>query len=189
MNNDFTVSLGQPEQLHYHGEHGETGLRVTLADTGLQSMTGGRVQKASRYIDDDTFLLTYGDGVADVDIRRLVEFHHSHGRLATLTAMRPTSRFGMLELDSECRVQRFSEKPRVEGWASAGFFVLNRRVFDYLDGPQCVFEQQPLERLAREQQLVAYQHEGFFFAMDTFREYQYLNELWDSGRSPWKVWA
>ena len=189
MNNDFTVSLGQPEQLHYHGEHGETGLRVTLADTGLQSMTGGRVQKASRYIDDDTFLLTYGDGVADVDIRRLVEFHHSHGRLATLTAMRPTSRFGMLELDSECRVQRFSEKPRVEGWASAGFFVLNRGVFDYLDGPQCVFEQQPLERLAREQQLVAYQHEGFFFAMDTFREYQYLNELWDSGRSPWKVWA
>jgi glucose-1-phosphate cytidylyltransferase len=103
--------------------------------------------------------------------------------------MRPTSRFGMLELDAECRVQRFAEKPRVEGWASAGFFVLNRRVFDYLDGPQCVFEQQPLERLAREQQLVAYQHEGFFFAMDTFREFQYLNELWDTGRSPWKVWG
>ncbi|MFN9040915.1 MAG: glucose-1-phosphate cytidylyltransferase, partial [Planctomyces sp.] len=86
-------------------------------------------------------------------------------------------------------VQRFAEKPKTEGWASAGFFVLNRRVFDYLDGPQCVFEQKPLERLAREQQLVAYQHEGFFFAMDTFREYQYLNELWDSGRSPWKVWG
>ncbi|MFM7835715.1 MAG: sugar phosphate nucleotidyltransferase, partial [Planctomycetaceae bacterium] len=157
MNNDFTIALGQPEQIAFHGSHHEQGLQVTLADTGLHTMTGGRVQKAARYVDDDTFLLTYGDGVADVDVRKLVDFHHAHGRLATLTAMRPTSRFGMLELDSDGTVQRFAEKPRTEGWASAGFFVLNRRVFDYLDGPQCVFEQKPLERLAREQQLVAYQ--------------------------------
>ncbi|MFM8475233.1 MAG: glucose-1-phosphate cytidylyltransferase [Planctomycetaceae bacterium] len=188
MNNDFTIALGQPSQIQFHDKHHEQGLKVTLAETGLHTMTGGRVQQAARYVDDDTFLLTYGDGVADVDIHRVIDFHHAHGKLATLTAMRPTSRYGMLELDAEGRVQRFAEKPRTEGWASAGFFVLNRRVFDYLDGPQCIFEQRPLERLAAEQQLVAYQHDGFFFAMDTFREYQYLNELWDRGNAPWKVW-
>ncbi|MFM7866734.1 MAG: sugar phosphate nucleotidyltransferase, partial [Planctomycetaceae bacterium] len=106
MNNDFTIALGQPEQIAFHGSHHEQGLQVTLADTGLHTMTGGRVQKAARYVDDDTFLLTYGDGVADVDVRKLVDFHHAHGRLATLTAMRPTSRFGMLELDSDGTVQR-----------------------------------------------------------------------------------
>ena len=189
MNNDFTISLGQSGQIEFHDEHREQGLRVTLADTGLLTMTGGRIQKAARYIDQDTFMLTYGDGVADVDLKKIVAFHHAHGRLATLTAMRPTSRFGMLELSADGCVQRFTEKPRMDGWASAGFFVLNRRVLDYLDGPQCIFEKSPLERLAAEQQLVAYQHEGFFFAMDTFREYQYLNELWESGHAPWKVWG
>ena len=189
MSNDFTVALGSQEQIEIHGAHAEQGIRVTLADTGLHTMTGGRVQKAAKYVDDDTFLLTYGDGVADVDIQKLVDFHKSHGRLATLTAMRPTSRFGMLDLDPEGTVRSFSEKPKIEGWASAGYFVLNRRVFDYLNGSACVFEQEPLERLAKEKQLVAYQHEGFFFAMDTYREFQFLNELWDSGRSPWKVWA
>ena len=188
MNNDFTISLGDREKIEFHGAHNEQGLRVTLADTGLHTMTGGRVQKASRYVDEDTFLLTYGDGVADIDISKVVDFHRSHGKLATLTAMRPSSRYGMLELDADGAVQRFAEKPKAEGWASAGFFVLNRRVFDYLDGPACIFEQAPLERLAAENQLVAYQHEGFFYSMDTYREYQYLNELWDKGQSPWKVW-
>ncbi len=188
MNNDFTIALGDRERIEFHGAHDEQGHRVTLADTGLNTMTGGRVQQAAKYIDNDTFLLTYGDGVADVNISKLIEFHKSHGRIATLTAMRPSSRYGLLEIESDGLVHRFAEKPKTDGWASAGFFVLHRRVFDYLDGPSCVFEQEPLERLAKEQQLVAYQHDGFFYAMDTFREFQLLNELWNAGQSPWKVW-
>jgi glucose-1-phosphate cytidylyltransferase len=188
MNNDFTISLGAQEKVEFHGNHLEEGIKITLADTGLHTMTGGRVRKAAKYIDDDTFLLTYGDGVADIDISKLLTFHRSHGRLATLTAMRPSSRYGILQLGTDGVVESFAEKPKAEGWASAGFFVLHRSVFDYLDGPNCVFEQAPLERLAHENQLVAYQHEGFFYAMDTYREYQYLNELWEKGLSPWKVW-
>ena len=188
INNDFTIPLGDAGQIEFHDAHSEQGIRVTLADTGLYSMTGGRVLKASRYINDDTFLLTYGDGVADINIAELIEFHHSHGKLATLTAMRPSSRFGLLELSDTGSVQRFVEKPQTDDWASAGFFVLNRRVFDYLDGPECVFEQKPLERLAAEGQLMAYQHNGHFFAMDTYREYQQLNRIWDEGNAPWKVW-
>lgn len=188
MNNDFTISLGEREKIEFHGAHNEQGFRVTLADTGLHTMTGGRVQKAAKYVDDDIFLLTYGDGVADVDISKVVEFHHSHGKLATLTAMSPASRYGIMELDSNNGVQQFAEKPKSEGWANAGFFVLNRKVFDYLDGPECIFEKDPLERLAKENQLVAYKHDGFFYSMDTYRESQILNQLWDSGESPWKVW-
>lgn len=189
MNNDFSIALGQSQSITFHGNHHEQGLKVTLADTGLSTMTGGRVQKAAKYIDDDLFLLTYGDGVADVDIDKLVKFHRSHGKLATLTAMRPSSRYGMLELDAQGLVNRFAEKPKSDGWASAGFFVLHRKVVEYLDGPACVFEQAPLEKLARENQLVAYQHDGFFYSMDTYREYQYLNELWDRGNPPWKIWS
>jgi glucose-1-phosphate cytidylyltransferase len=150
-------------------------------------MTGGRVKRIQKYIDDDTFLLTYGDGVADLDISRLVEFHKSHGKLATVTAVTPSSRFGVLEMNKNS-VMRFLEKPRTEGYASAGFFVFNRRVFDYLGGDDCTLELEPLERLAREGQLMAYKHEGFFFAMDTYREYEYLNQLWNKGQAPWKVW-
>jgi glucose-1-phosphate cytidylyltransferase len=150
-------------------------------------MTGGRVARVRRYVQDDTFLVTYGDGLTDLDLGRAIEFHRSHGRLATVTAVRPTSRFGILDLSAEGEVQRFVEKPQLDGWASAGFFVFNQRVFDYLGGDDCVLEQEPLERLAAENQLMAYRHDGFFYAMDTYREYLYLNELWSSGTAPWKV--
>jgi glucose-1-phosphate cytidylyltransferase len=152
-------------------------------------MTGGRVKRVQRYVKDDLFLVTYGDGVADVNVAALVEFHKAHGRLATITTVRPTSRYGILDLDADGRVQRFAEKPQVDGWASAGFFVFHKAVFDYLGGDDCVLEREPLERLAGEGQLVAYRHEGFFFAMDTYREYVLLNDLWNSGKAPWKVWA
>jgi glucose-1-phosphate cytidylyltransferase len=188
MNNDFTICLGRQEQIIFHESHDEQGLSVTLAETGLPTMTGGRIHKASKYIDEDTFMLTYGDGLSDVDIEKLVDFHLSHGKLATLTAMRPLSRYGVLDIDGKNRVCNFAEKPLSSGWASAGFFVLNRKVFDYLSGPECIFEREPLESLAKEGQLMAYQHDGFFFAMDTFREYQYLNELWNTGTPPWKKW-
>jgi len=187
MNSDFTICLGRASQIRFNNGHTEQGFQVTLAETGQSTMTGGRVKRIQNYIDSDTFLLTYGDGLADLDIARLVEFHKSHGKLATVTAVTPSSRFGVLEMNKN-RVMSFLEKPRTEGMASAGFFVLNRKVFDYLGGDDCTFEREPLERLAREGELMAYKHEGFFFAMDTYREYEYLNQLWSNGQAPWKVW-
>jgi len=187
MNNDFTICLGEKNRIDYHGAHDEQDYNVTLADTGLDTMTGGRVARVKRHVDDDTFCVTYGDGLTDLDLGKAIEFHHAHGRLATVTAVRPISRFGILELGESGQVERFVEKPQTDGWASAGFMIFNRRVFDYLGGDDCVLEQEPMERLARENQLMAYRHDGFFFAMDTYREYLYLNELWASGRAPWKV--
>ena len=132
-------------------------------------------------------MATYGDGVSNVDIGALLQFHKSHGKLATVTTVRPTSRFGVLNVDSECAVTQFIEKPQLDGWTSAGFFVFDRRIFDYLGDDACVLEQAPLERLAREGELMAFHHDGFFFAMDTYREYKYLNDLWDGGQAPWTV--
>lgn len=189
MNNDFTICLGERHVISYHGAHEEQDFRVTLAETGLDTMTGARVKRAHRYIDSQTFMVTYGDGVSDVNFTELLAFHKAHGRLATVTTVRPISRFGMLELDMHHRVVQFAEKPVVDGWMSAGFFVFDQKVFDYLQvEPECVLEREPLERLARDGELVGYQHHGFFHAMDTYREYLYLNELWDSGSPPWAVW-
>jgi glucose-1-phosphate cytidylyltransferase len=189
MNNDFTISLGRQQRIQYHDEHTEQDFHVTLAETGLETATGGRVKKVQKYIGaDDTFMVTYGDGVADLDVGALLRFHHSHGRLATVTMIRPYSRFGVLDVGNEGEVLDFAEKPQLLDWASAGFFVFDRKVFDLLDGDHCVLEREPLERLAREGQLMAYRHDGFFFAMDTYREYNYLNELWAKGSAPWKVW-
>lgn len=189
MNNDFRICLGRESHIEFMGAHQEQHFAVTLADTGPETMTGGRLQRVARYLaNDETFLLTYGDGLSDVNVRSLVEFHRSHGKVATVTSVRPISRFGVLEADAQGQVQRFVEKPQTNGRISAGFFVFNRRIFDYLSGPECILERQPMERLAREGQLVAYQHDGFFYAMDTYREYQYLNELWATEQTPWKVW-
>ena len=151
-------------------------------------MTGGRLRRAQKYLPDDCFMVTYGDGVSDVDVRKLVEFHKSHGKLATVTTFRPISRFGILDINSENQVQNFIDKPKSDAWASAGYFVFQRKVFDYLDGDQCILEHEPLERLAADRQLVAYNHDGSFIAMDTYREFQILNDLWKSGQAPWKVW-
>ena len=188
MNNDFTISLGRQHQLTYHDAHKEQDFSVTLAETGLETMTGGRVKQAGKYIDEETFMMTYGDGVSDVNINKLLDFHNSHGRLATMTTVRPISRFGILEMSEEGRVLKFTEKPQLDGWASAGFFVFNRRVLQYIAGDDDVLEQEPLEQLAREGQLMAYRHEGFFYAMDTYREYKYLNDIWANGEAEWRVW-
>jgi glucose-1-phosphate cytidylyltransferase len=190
MNNDFSLCLGRNSKIEYKNVHREQDFQVTLVDTGPTTMTGGRVKKIEKYIgqDEDLFMLTYGDGVSDVDIRKLVEFHRSHGKLATVTTITPSSRFGVIESESTGRVTSFKEKAKIAGRASAGFFVLNRRVFNYLGGDECIFEKEPLERLAAEGQLMAYQHDGFFYAMDTYREYEYLNQLWSAKQAPWKVW-
>ncbi len=188
MTNDFTVSLGRMRAIDYHDAHQEQKFNVTLTDTGLNTMTGGRVKRAGKYIDGDSFMVTYGDGVSDVDVAKLMAFHKSHGKLASVTTVRPTSRFGILDLKDDGRVATFSEKPQVEGWINAGFFVFERRVLDYLGGDDCIMEREPLERLATDGQIMGYRHEGAFYAMDTYREYLALNELWSSGKAPWKVW-
>jgi len=188
MNNDVTISLGHQQRIAYHQAHAEQDFQVTLADTGLVTMTGGRLKRVGKYLDGDTFMLTYGDGVADLDIRALVEFHRRHGKLATVTSVRPYSRFGIMDVASEGGVLRFAEKPKTDGWASVGFFVFQRGFLDYLTDDGCVLEREPMERLAADGQLMAFRHDGFFFAMDTYREYKYLNDLWSSGQAPWKVW-
>jgi len=188
MSNDFTICLGPRGRIHFNGAHPEQDFRVTLADTGLETMTGGRIKRVEKYIDGDSFMVTYGDGVSDLDVGRLVEFHRSHGRLATVTTVRPISRFGTLDIAAPGEVQRFVEKPQLKGHISAGFFVFERRVFDYLGGDDCILEREALERLCADGQLMAYQHDGFFYAMDTYREYLYLNELWGNNQAPWKVW-
>lgn len=188
MNNNFTICLGEKHRIAYHGYHQEQEYKVTLASTGLESMTGGRIKRIERFIEDDIFMVTYGDGLCDINVGKLLEFHKTHNRIATVTTVRPISRFGLLQLNDEDNVTDFAEKPQVEGWMSAGFFIFNKRIFDYLDDDETILEREPLERLAAAGELMAYRHEGFFFAMDTYREYLYLNDLWNSGEAPWKVW-
>lgn len=188
MNSDFTVSLGRNSRISYNNDHTEQDFCVTLADTGQNTMTGGRVKRVQRYIEDDTFMMTYGDGVSDVNINQLLAFHRSHGKIATVTAVTPNSRFGIVDMSSEGKVQRFVEKPRTDGRASAGFFVFQKKIFDYISGDDCTLEREPMERLAADGQLMAYKHDGFFYAMDTYREYEFLNDLWARKQAPWKVW-
>jgi glucose-1-phosphate cytidylyltransferase len=188
MNNDFTICLGQKSHLDFNGAHKEQDFCVTLADTGQESMTGGRIKQIQKYVDGDTFMVTYGDGLADVNVAELLSFHKRHGKIATLTTVRPQSRFGMVETANDGKILAFNEKPQSDGWANAGFMVFERAIFDYIEGDSSILEREPLERLAKEDQLMAYRHNGFFFAMDTYREYLYLNELWQSGKAPWKVW-
>jgi glucose-1-phosphate cytidylyltransferase len=188
MNNDLTICLGRQNHIIYNGAHKEQDFHITLADTGLETMTGGRVKRVSKYIDGDTFMVTYGDGVADLNIKALLDFHRCHGKLATVTTVQPISRFGILDVEESGRVLNFSEKPQMDGWINAGFFIFQRDALEYLGGDDCVLEREPLKRLTHEGQLMAYRHNGFFFAMDTYREHKYLNELWAKGTAPWKVW-
>jgi glucose-1-phosphate cytidylyltransferase len=186
-NRDFTVTLGA-QRVENHNEHEEAGWRVTLAETGLNTQTGGRLLRVARYVGGDTFMATYGDGVADVDIGRLVAFHRRHGRLATVTAVRPASRFGEL-LVEDGLATAFEEKPRVhEGWINGGFFVFEPAIFDLISGDAEVLEAGVLTRLAAMRQLAVYRHEGFWQCMDTYREMQLLARAWESGDAPWKIW-
>jgi len=187
-NRDFTVTLGSRD-LDVHGGHGESGWRVTLAETGQSAMTGGRIRKIQPYVGDSTFLVTYGDGVANVDVARLAAFHSRQRRLATVTAVRPSSRYGELAIH-EGAVTLFQEKPQVtSGWINGGFFVFEPGVFDLIEGENDTLETGLLPRLAARNQLSVYEHEGFWQCMDTYREAQHLNAMWDAGAAPWKVWS
>jgi glucose-1-phosphate cytidylyltransferase len=161
---------------------------VDLVDTGIETLTGGRIKRLEPYLGNQTFMLTWGDGVSDVNLHDLLQFHHSHGKLATLTAVHPTARFGHLEFDGD-RVAQFTEKPQTaEGWINGAFFVLEPGVFDYIDGDDTQWEREPLERLARDGQLMAYRHTSFWQCMDTLRDKKLLQSLWDAGNPPWKIW-
>jgi glucose-1-phosphate cytidylyltransferase len=187
---DFVLCLGylgdSIEQ--YFREHNGEDWRITFAQTGLDTNTGGRVKRVQHHIgSDDLFCVTYGDGLADMDLSALLAFHRRHGKLATLTAVHPRSSFGILKLDDRNAVTEFEEKPVMKEWINGGFFVFNRAVFDYLD-EDCVLEREPLERLARERQLIAYPHTGFWKCMDTYKDNVELNQLWEAGQADWKVW-
>lgn len=163
--------------------------KITVVDTGLETMTGGRIKRVQPYIGNEPFLMTYGDGVCDVDIEKLVRFHKSHGKTATLTAVVLKQQKGVLDIGRDYAVKAFREKNLADGASiNAGFMVLEPRIFDYLDGDNCVFEQEPLEKLARQGELMSYMHTGFWQCMDTAREKETLEKLWASGQAPWKVW-
>ena len=161
---------------------------ITVVDTGQETMTGGRILRLKELIDDSTFMVTYGDGLGSIDISALAEFHEAHGKLATVTAVRPPARFGELVLD-DAQVTRFREKPQTaEGWINGGFFIFEPDVFGYIDGDETALEREPLRRLAQDGQLMAFRHEGFWQPMDTLREKESLEELWSTGVAPWKCW-
>jgi len=163
--------------------------KVTLIDTGIDTMTGGRIKRAKKYINEDTFLLTYGDGVADVNIKELVNFHKAHKGKITMTSVQPEGRFGALEIGKENLVNSFMEKPKGDGsWINAGFFVCNKEVIDYIDNDDTIFERQPLENLAKEGSLFTFKHNGFWKCMDTMRDKEQLNNLWDTNKADWKIW-
>ena len=192
-NNDFTIQLGFDRAIEYHnGTNGRyeqsEDWRITFAETGLESMTGTRVKRAAKYINDDHFMLTYGDGLADVDIAKLKDFHLSHGKIGTVTAVSTPARFGELDFGPSQIVHTFAEKPSSDAKFRGGFFIFKRQFLDYLsDDSGCVLERGPLERLAHDGELVAYQHNGFWQPMDTYREYLLLNDLWNRGQAPWRI--
>lgn len=190
MCNNVKVNLCNGEVTYTKNiNNNETSWSVELIDTGLNTLTGGRIKRLSPFLGNKTFMLTWGDGVADINIRDLVSFHKSHGKLATMTAVRPTARYGHLELDGH-QVREFSEKPQTaEGWINGAFFVLEPQVFEYIDGDDTMWEHAPLVNLARDGQLMAYQHTSFWQCMDTLREKHILEKLWNSDNPPWKIWS
>jgi glucose-1-phosphate cytidylyltransferase len=192
MVNDVTLDLATSAAPVLHGRATEMQWTITLAETGVESLTGARVKRGGVFVptSDDVFAVTYGDGVTDVDFRKVVAFHRAHGKLATVTAVHPPGRFGELSIDGGGSVGEFNEKPQASaGWISGGFFVFSRAVLDRLsDRPDLMLEREPLQQLARDGQLMAYQHEDFWFCMDTPRDYQRLSDMWSRGRAPWAVW-
>jgi len=185
---DFTISLGKKSPIEFHTSHDESDWSVTLADTGLDSMTGERIAQIKKYVGDEDFMLTYGDGVGDIDISKLLDFHRSHGKVLTLSGVRPPGRFGEIVTKSGL-VKEFNEKPQTtRGRISGGYFVASPRIFDYLNGDNLVFEQEPMHKLVEDGELMVYEHNGFWQPMDTSREYNLLNDLYNKGKAPWVKW-
>jgi len=188
INNDLTIDLGSgATTIHKNGD--QTNWKVHLVDTGLHTQTGGRLKRLRHWLgENETFLFTYGDGVTDLDIRSLLEFHQRHGKLATVTTVRSPARFGRIAFDGD-DITEFYEKPETgEGWINGGYFVLNSRAIDYIDGEETIWERDPIVRLAQDRQLIGYRHHGFWSCMDTLKEKHLLDDLWNTGKAPWKIW-
>jgi len=184
---DVTIDI-KTNKIEVHKNASEP-WKVTLVDTGLHTMTGGRIKRIKKYIGNNTFMLTYGDGVGNIDLKDLVEFHKKHRKYATLTAVQPLGRFGALEINQKNEVTSFQEKPKGDNvWVNGGFFVLEPKIFDYIEGDETMWEREPLENLSRDKQLVAYKNKGFWMCMDTLRDKRTLEALWNSGNPPWKIW-
>jgi glucose-1-phosphate cytidylyltransferase len=186
VNNDLTINLKTGEKIVHNIQ--DMNWKIHLVDTGLHTMTGGRLKRLKKWIGNETFLFTYGDGLADVNIDELLSFHKSHGKMATVTAVRPPARFGGIDFEGDF-VSKFTEKSQAkEGWINGGFFVLEPEVINYIKDDSTSWESEPLERLAEEKQLLAFRHFGFWQPMDTLREHKQLEKLWEDGKAPWKLW-
>ena len=188
---DFTINLGRDKGIEFHSDLDESNWRVTAAETGLETMTGARIKRIQKYIgNDENFMITYGDGLCDIDFDALLDFHNSHGKVITVTGVRPPGRFGEMESDDSGMITEFNEKPQASGGRiSGGYFVCRREVFDYLgDNEDLTFEQEPMRQLANDNQMMLYKHDGFWQCMDTYRDYQLLNDMWDGAETPWKKW-
>jgi glucose-1-phosphate cytidylyltransferase len=184
---DVTFNM-EDNTMDVHNKHAEP-WKVTLIDTGSSTMTGGRIKRIAPYVDGETFMVTYGDGVADVDIAKLLQFHKEHGKIGTMTSVQPTGRFGAVNMKDDGTISSFQEKPKGDGaWINGGFFVFSSRVFDYIEGDATVFEKEPLENLAKDEQLKAFKHDGYWQPMDTLREKREMEKRWEDGNAPWKVW-
>ena len=186
MNNDATINLSSKEKTSYHNAHSED-WNVTLVDTGLSAKKGERIKKIKPYITHDQFMLTYGDGIADVDVNKLIQYHNDQKKIITFTGVHPISRFATVETDEHDEIVEWKEKKALEGYINAGFFVLEKQIFDYL-GDNRELEEEPLQELAKKKQVSMYKHDGFWHCMDTYRDYKYLQKLWEEGEAPWKVW-
>jgi glucose-1-phosphate cytidylyltransferase len=189
MNSDVTLELGRPDKMRFHRQSPEEPWTVTLADTGVDTLKGARLKRVEQYVPDDEFMVTYGDGVSDIDINKLIAFHRQHGMLATVTGISPASRFGELKIQGD-RVESFTEKPEVgSGLINGGFFIFKKEIFDYVSADKtCDLEVGTLETLAKMGQLMVYRHDGFWACMDTIRDMEYLNRLWEDGQASWRVW-
>lgn len=185
---DITFDFSDNNKMIVHNNVAEP-WKVTVIDTGLNTMTGGRLKRIQKYVGNETCMMTYGDGVSDVNLDALLKFHREHGKAATLTAIQPGGRFGVLDIDDSQNVRQFSEKAKEDGsWINAGFMVLEPEAFSYIEGDQIYFEKEPLENMAKDGNLAAYRHEGFWKCMDTMRDKGMLDELWNKGNAPWKCW-
>ena len=186
---DFTIELGKKDGIRFHHDHEESDWTVTLAETGLEALTGARIKRIHKYVaDEENFMLTYGDGLSDIDFDSLIDFHRSHGKILTVTGVRPAARFGEIEPNEDGLVTEFNEKPQATGGRiSGGFFVCRRELFDYLDDREdLMFELDPMRRLVTDGQMMMFKHDGFWQCMDTYRDYQLLNDMWHRGAAPWK---
>jgi len=186
MSNDCTVHLCKKNLVTYRSNHKEQNFIITLVDTGLHTMTGGRIKRIEPFITTDKFMVTYGDGLANIDISALMNYHNDHGKIATLTATKAPSRYGILQLAKNNKVLKFQEKVQVD-WINGGFLVFNKQVFNYLD-ENCVLEKEPMQELADKGELMAFPHNGFWIGIDTYREFEMLNDMWEKKNVPWKVW-